>query len=323
MKFLRLLLPCSRRRCPSPGAGFAVAQGGMVRLTTFGAQTNLTGLGYPCVTSCYVTLTSGTFTINGATPVTVANPLMTANSVVMFGLKTVGGTVSPNMPAVLTVTPGTGFTVGGTAADSSCLQLRNSELTVSTEEPAMKLKRTILAAIGAVALAGIALAQPVITRVTSIGSSDLIQVIPGGAPSAQSVYATSALLGNYSETLTGNNPENALIGGDSTTNLWQRATTGSSVTTTATYGGPDRWTYWSGTNTAMTVSRTTTAGDLPASLTYKSGFKMARTAAQTGVVESACSRHWRPPTASSSAGRRRRSTSTPRRAPPSPALPRQ
>jgi hypothetical protein len=95
----------------------------------------------------------------------------------------------------------------------------------------MKLKRTILAAIGAVALAGIALAQPVITRVTSIGSSDLIQVIPGGAPSAQSVYATSALLGNYSETLVGNNPENALIGGDATTNLWQRATTGSSVTT--------------------------------------------------------------------------------------------
>jgi hypothetical protein len=149
----------------------------------------------------------------------------------------------------------------------------------------MKLKRTILAAIGAVALAGIALAQPVITRVTSIGSSDLIQVIPGGAPSAQSVYATSALLGNYSETLVGNNPENALIGGDATTNLWQRATTGSSVTTTATYGGPDRWTYWSGTNTAMTVSRTTTAADLPSALNYKSGFKMARTAAQTGVVE--------------------------------------
>jgi hypothetical protein len=35
----------------------------------------------------------------------------------------------------------------------------------------------------------------------------------------------------------------------------------------------------------MTVSRTTTAADLPSALNYKSGFKMARTAAQTGVVE--------------------------------------
>ena len=100
-------------------AGLAFAQGGMVRLTNFGTQTNLTGIGSPCVTSCYVTLTQGTFTINGATPVTVANPLMTANSVVLFGLKTVGGTVSPSMPNVLTTTPGTGFTVGGTASDTS------------------------------------------------------------------------------------------------------------------------------------------------------------------------------------------------------------
>jgi hypothetical protein len=119
MKFLRYFLSLAAAVVIAGVCGFAVAQGGMVRLTTFGAQTNLTGLGYPCTTSCYVTLTSGTFTINGATPVTVANPLVTANSVVMFGLKTVGGTVSPNMPAVLTVTPGTGFTVGGTAADSS------------------------------------------------------------------------------------------------------------------------------------------------------------------------------------------------------------
>lgn len=61
----------------------------------------------------------GTFTLNGATPVTVTNVNITANSVVIFGLKTVGGTVSPNGPAMLTVTPGTGFTVGGTALDTS------------------------------------------------------------------------------------------------------------------------------------------------------------------------------------------------------------
>lgn len=62
---------------------------------------------------------TGTFTLNGATPVTVTNANITANSVVVFGLKTVGGTVSPNGPAMLTVTPSTGFTVGGTASDTS------------------------------------------------------------------------------------------------------------------------------------------------------------------------------------------------------------
>lgn len=150
------------------------------------------------------------------------------------------------------------------------------------------MKRTKLAAFGLgallVAAAGIAIGQTIsVPQVTSIGTADLIQVVPNGQPSAQSVYATAALLGNYSETLPGNNPENALIGGDATTNLFQRATTGSSVTTTFTYGGPDRWGYWSGTNTAMTVSRTTTAAELPAGVV--AGFKMAKTAAQTGVVQ--------------------------------------
>jgi len=100
-------------------ASIAFAQGGMQRLSTFGTQTNVTGIGSPCTTSCYFTLSSGTVTLNGATPVTVTNARMTANSVVIFTLKTVGGTVSPNSPNVLTTTPGTGFTVGGTALDTS------------------------------------------------------------------------------------------------------------------------------------------------------------------------------------------------------------
>lgn len=76
---------------------------------------------------------------------------------------------------------------------------------------------------------------------------------------------------------------NVLVGGDASTNLFQRATSGSSVTTTVTFGGPDRWAYWSGTSTAMTVSRDTTASDLPTS--YQAAFKMARTSGQTGVVQ--------------------------------------
>lgn len=65
---------------------------------------------------------TGTFTLNGATPVTVVEPNLTANSVVTYSLKTVGGTVSPNHPNILTVTPGTGFTVAGTASDTSVYQ---------------------------------------------------------------------------------------------------------------------------------------------------------------------------------------------------------
>ena len=63
-------------------------------------------------------VTTGTVTLNGATPVTVAAPLVTANSNVIFTLKTVGGTVGA-YPVIQTITPGTGFTVQGTASDTS------------------------------------------------------------------------------------------------------------------------------------------------------------------------------------------------------------
>ena len=65
-----------------------------------------------------VSVTRGTVAINGASPQTVAAPLVTANSVVIFTLKTVGGTVGA-LPAIQTITPGTGFTVQGTASDTS------------------------------------------------------------------------------------------------------------------------------------------------------------------------------------------------------------
>ncbi len=60
----------------------------------------------------------GTFTANGASDVTVAAPQVTADSVVLITLKTVGGTVGA-VPAIQTITPGTGFTVAGTASDTS------------------------------------------------------------------------------------------------------------------------------------------------------------------------------------------------------------
>lgn len=63
-------------------------------------------------------VTYGTVVVNGATPVTVANTAVTATSIIMFSLKTVGGTVGAQ-PATPTVTPGTGFTVVATASDTS------------------------------------------------------------------------------------------------------------------------------------------------------------------------------------------------------------
>lgn len=62
--------------------------------------------------------TGGTFTANGATPVTVADNNVTSNSTVDITLKTVGGTVGA-VPAIQTITPGTGFTVAATAGDTS------------------------------------------------------------------------------------------------------------------------------------------------------------------------------------------------------------
>lgn len=61
----------------------------------------------------------GTYINNGATAVTVSNTAVTANSSIIFTLKTVGGTVSASAPNIKTITPGTGFTVAGLASDTS------------------------------------------------------------------------------------------------------------------------------------------------------------------------------------------------------------
>ena len=65
-----------------------------------------------------LTTRAKTFTLNGATPVTVADTRITGNSSIDITLKTVGGTVGA-VPAIKTITPGTGFTVAGTALDTS------------------------------------------------------------------------------------------------------------------------------------------------------------------------------------------------------------
>lgn len=65
-----------------------------------------------------VRMVSGTFIANGASAVTVSATSVLATSMIFISLKTVGGTVGA-VPAVKTITAGTGFTVAGTASDTS------------------------------------------------------------------------------------------------------------------------------------------------------------------------------------------------------------
>jgi hypothetical protein len=60
----------------------------------------------------------GTFTCNGSTPVTVSNTSIAVTDTIVISLNTVGGTVGA-VPAVKTITASTGFTVAGTASDTS------------------------------------------------------------------------------------------------------------------------------------------------------------------------------------------------------------
>jgi Mg/Co/Ni transporter MgtE len=64
-----------------------------------------------------VQITTGTFTVNSGTAVTVVQPAVTASSQIDITLKTAGGTVAA--PFVTTITPGTGFTVNSGASDTS------------------------------------------------------------------------------------------------------------------------------------------------------------------------------------------------------------
>jgi hypothetical protein len=66
----------------------------------------------------YPAFAHGTVVLNGTTPVAVSNALVTADSVIVFTLKTVSGTVGAQ-PVIETITPGTGFTVAGSASDDS------------------------------------------------------------------------------------------------------------------------------------------------------------------------------------------------------------
>jgi len=62
---------------------------------------------------------TGTVIANGATPVPVSNTSVTANSGILFTLKTAGGTPSVVGGNVVSITPSTGFSVVFQASDTS------------------------------------------------------------------------------------------------------------------------------------------------------------------------------------------------------------
>lgn len=67
--------------------------------------------------SAITPVSGGTFTCTGGGTITVAQTTLTANSVLMLGLKTAGGTVAA--PFQATAMPGTGFTVTCGGSDTS------------------------------------------------------------------------------------------------------------------------------------------------------------------------------------------------------------
>lgn len=99
-------------------AGIAFAQSpGQIKLQSLVGPLGIATQG-PGPMSTYMPVNGGTFTCNGATPVTVANTNIDAGSLMMRTLKTVGGTVGA-YPSLQTITVGVGFTIVCTSGDTS------------------------------------------------------------------------------------------------------------------------------------------------------------------------------------------------------------
>lgn len=67
--------------------------------------------------SSVIRATGGTVTCTGGGTPTVTSSALTANSVIIFGMNTKGGT--PAQPIITTVTPGTSFVITCGASDTS------------------------------------------------------------------------------------------------------------------------------------------------------------------------------------------------------------
>ena len=130
-----------------------------------------------------------------------------------------------------------------------------------------------IAAVSFLLGAGALVAQSIsVPQVQSVNPGDLFPDVVGGAPTAQTYYASGTQMGTVGFSLAGGNPENLLIGGDFSTNLFQRGTSVSLASSTyyVAYGA-DRWFTWGGTSTPATMTQQTGAADIPigASASYR------------------------------------------------------
>ena len=125
-------------------------------------------------------------------------------------------------------------------------------------------------------------AQPATApQVSTIGNTDLFQDVVNGFAQAQSFYASAATLSAYFAS----QPVrlNALIGGDATTNLWQRGTAGVSTTSgTVAWDSADHWGQWSLATAGAKIVRDSTAADLPS--TYKYAAALTHTNTTAGQI---------------------------------------
>lgn len=149
----------------------------------------------------------------------------------------------------------------------------------------MKKLNLAAAALAALLIGGAAEAQYPVPQVQSIGPNDLFQDVVNGIPQAQSFYASAALLsGTFSSA-----GANFIIGGDPSTNLFQRTLT----PTTAVTGGTgatvvytaDRWASWEALagSTANSTAIVTTAATLGPGATKSMLFRL--TNSQTGTAQ--------------------------------------
>lgn len=116
----------------------------------------------------------------------------------------------------------------------------------------------VAAAIGTIGPVQRAVSQAMV-QITSLAGTEQISL---NYPCTVSCFVTTSTFAGYTQAQAGNNPENALVGGDAATNLWQRGTSVALASPAAAAYTADRWFAWGGTNTPITVTKQTGAADI-------------------------------------------------------------
>lgn len=148
----------------------------------------------------------------------------------------------------------------------------------------LRYLRNAAFAVGAVALlATLGPVQRVIGQgMVQISSLTGTEQVSLNFPCTVSCFVSTATLAGFTQSQAGGNSENALVGGDATTNLFQRGTSVALASPAAAAYTADRWFAWGGTNTPVTVTKQTGAGDI--TLAFGASFRVNKPSG-AGVVQ--------------------------------------